>query len=113
MSLKNSIQNDATLVFLSQDEFAERVTYYPFSGSPREIDAVVFSQSMELMDEGNTIVPSFEVHVANGPEGISSDEINLKVDQIEFPVRDKLAASKRTIVRIQDQDEGMLVLECR
>lgn len=122
MSLKASIDSDADSLFISLSDFAEAVTYLPrqLSGQPakpsRQINAVVFREAMENAGEDNSesITPIFEVHVANNPvTGISSTEINKGGDQISLPVRDGLTPVARTIVMIQSQDHGMLVLQCR
>jgi hypothetical protein len=117
------ITDDATSVFLSADEFAESATYKPrlFSigdarATSRTISAVVIRELIQVVSEdgGDTVLPMFEVHVANSATtGISSDELDLGGDKLSFPVRDGLAASDRAIVRLVTQDPGMLVLECR
>lgn len=123
MTLRTLITDDATSVFLNTDEFAESVTYKPrlFSvgdtrATSRTISAVVIRELIQVVSEdgGETVLPSFEVHVANdSATGISSDELDLGGDKLSFPVRDSLAASDRAIVRLVTQDHGMLVLECR
>ncbi len=121
MTLKAMIASDASTVFLNTSDFAETVTYYPhtyFGATARDartISAVVFREQLEVFSEdGDTITPVFEVHVANSTTvGINSDEIDLGGDQIEFPPRDGKAAEKRTITELLTQDNGMLVLRCR
>lgn len=122
MTLRTLITDDATSVFLNTDEFAESVTYKPrlFAAGDaranRTIDAVVIRELIQVVSEdgGETVLPSFEVHVANdSATGISSDELDLGGDKLSFPVRDGLDASDRAIVRLVTQDHGMLVLECR
>lgn len=121
MTLRDQIETDATTVFLSSNDFAETVTYYPynFSGqvtrSSRSILAVVIRNTAQTFDQdGEHAIPSFEVHVANdSTTGISSDEIDVGRDQIEMAVREGQTATKRTITRLQEHDNGMLVLECR
>jgi hypothetical protein len=122
MSLKNSINSDARTLFINQLDFAEGVTYAPRQQSgkpprlPRNINAVVFRDSMTTVDEDNneTITPTFRVHVANDSTfGISSQELDCGGDQIIFPIRDYLSPVARTIMSIEEQDHGMLVLLCR
>jgi hypothetical protein len=122
MTLRDAINNDAQLVFLNTDEFAETVTYHPrlFAGGDsrptRSIKAVVFRETMATVTEdgGTTLLPMFEVHVENDSTlGISSTELDTGGDQLEFAARDGVAATKRTITRVVTQDHGMLVLECR
>ena len=121
MTLRSQIADDASLVFLSTNDFAETVTYYPhvyFGGSAtsRSVSAVVFRQQVAVLaeDGGETVVPMYEVHVANDATvGISSEELDTGGDQIEFPPRDGKDAEKRSILHLVTQDHGMLVLQCR
>lgn len=114
MSLSDTIQSDATTVFVNSSDFAEAVTYVPSSGSTRSINAVVIRQTVAQVPEGGFDTPVFEVHVANSStSGISSSEINVGADAISMPVRIGDTATNRTIVRLVDHDAGMLVLECR
>ena len=115
------MQADATLVFCQLDDFAETVTYRPhrFFGEEarpdRTISAVVIRESETVLSEdGDTIVPVWEVHVANSVTlGIASEEIDTGRDQILLPPRDNETAEVRTIVRILSQDLGMLTLQCQ
>jgi hypothetical protein len=121
MTLRDMIADDAAAVFLADGDFAETVTYYPhrFYGaaerSPRTIKAVVIREQIaNFAEDVVTVLPSFEVHVANDSTlGISSDEIDTGGDQIAFPPRDGKQAERRSILRITTQDHGMMVLECR
>jgi hypothetical protein len=121
MTLRSQIETDASLVFLSTDDFAETVTYYPHtyynatSRSERSISAVVIRESITVLGEdGDTVLPVYEVHVENdSTDGISSDELDIGGDQIGLPPRDGKAAERKTITRLMTQDHGMLVLECR
>jgi hypothetical protein len=114
VTLKQTISTDANTVFLNTDEFAEVVLYRPVLGASRSIKAVVIREELASSEEsGGAVTPVFEVHVANdSTTGISSSDINLGGDSLEFPVRDGLANSTRRIVSILFQDTGMLVLQC-
>jgi len=121
VSLHDTIASDALSVFLVADDFAEVVTYYPhrFYGeserADRSIRAVVFREGVrQSFEDVVTVVPYFEVHVANDAvNGIASDEIYLGKDQIGFPVRDGKSSERRTITSMTTQDHGMLVLQCQ
>lgn len=121
MTLASTLLADAKAVFTSTDDFAELVTYYPkrYAGeaerAAREIKAVVMREQMTVVSEdGDTVSPVFQIHVANdATDGISSTELDLGGDQIEFPVRDGKTAEKRTITQLLIQDPGVLVVECR
>jgi len=122
MTLRDAIADDAAAVFLDTAAFAEEVTYCPRlfqqgdTRPDRTINAVVMRETMANVaeDGGATVLPVFEVHVANSATlGISSTELDTGGDQIEFAARDGMDATKRSIVRLVTQDHGMLVLECR
>jgi hypothetical protein len=109
------IQADALSVFCNVNDFAELVTYYPRSGSQREINAVVNRDAIALIPEdGDAVTCVFEVSVVNSrTTGISSIEIDTGGDMISFSPRVGEPVSRRSITRILSHDEGMLVLECR
>lgn len=122
MTLKNAIDSDAKSLFINVSDFAEVVIYAPRqqSGKPfraqRSVNAVVFRESLQSVDEDDneSITPMFMVHVANDSiSGIASNEIDCGGDQIILSIRDGLPPVARTIMRIDEQDHGMLVLEVR
>jgi len=115
MSLSDMIEQDAKEVFCNPNDFAEAVTYYKENGKARKINAVVIREAFAILPEdGDTITPVFEIHVANdGVEGILSDEINLGGDMIEFPVRVGQLPDRRSVIRLLGHDNGMLQLQCR
>lgn len=116
MTLKASIQSDASLVFCNLNEFAETVTYWKRgANSGRSINAVVIREQITaFVEDQQTNLPSFEVHVINSNStGISSVELNTGGDQIELSPRDGKPAERKSITQLITQDEGMLVLECR
>ena len=115
MTLHDMIKADAASVFCNANDFAETVTYYPRSGLPRDILAVVVREQLAILPEdGDNVIPIFEVHVINtSAEGIASDKLNLGGDQLEFPVRVGQPKKRRTITKLLGHDEGILVLECR
>ena len=115
MALSDMIEQDAKEVFCNPNDFAEAVTYYKENGKARKINAVVIREAFAILQEdGDTITPVFEIHVANdGVEGILSDEINLGGDQIAFSPRVGKQVEKRTITRLMGHDNGMLQVECR
>jgi hypothetical protein len=121
MSLRDAIAADAATVFCNVSDFAESVVYHPYrfvtdtQRAARTINAVVIREQVATyQNDVETVLPVFEVHVANDAVlGISSEELDTGGDQIEFPARDGQAAERRTITRLTTQDHGMLVLECR
>ena len=115
MTLHDMIQADASTVFCNVNDFAEVVTYYARHGSAREMTVQVFRDAFGVLaEDGDTVLPTFEIHVKNDSTlGISSEELNVGGDSIEFAVRVGQAKARRSITRLISHDEGMLVLECR
>lgn len=115
MTLHDMIQADAATVFCNINDFAEVVTYYARHGSARDITVQVFRDALGVLaEDGDTVLPTFEIHVKNDATlGISSEELNLGGDSIEFAIRVGQAKSRRSITRLVSHDEGMLILECR
>lgn len=121
MTLHDLIAADAVTVFTSTDDFAEVITYYPHryygeaARDPRSIKAVVFREQIQLLtQDGDTVAPVWQIHVANHVTlGISSEELDLGGDQLKFPPRDGKPAETRTVTQLVGQDHGMLILECR
>lgn len=115
MTLHDMIRSDSVNVFCNSDDFAESVVYYKRNGLSRTINVVVMREAFAINPEdGDTITPVFEIQVANDPtNGIASDELNIGGDMISFAVRVGRHAERRSITRLIQHDEGMLVLECR
>lgn len=113
MTLRESIASDAVSVFLSADEFAETVIYMPRGGGSRTILAIVDREPPALMDDaGNMLALSFMLYVANsGSEGITAQEIDTGGDRVLIAARVNDVQKKTcTIVRVMDNDNGMLQL---
>ena len=121
MTLHDLIAADAVTVFGNTDDFAEVVTYHPHrhygeaARSSRSINAVVFREQIQVLtQDGDTVAPVWQIHVANSAvDGISSEELDLGGDSLEFPPRDGKTAETRTITQLVGQDHGMLIVECR
>lgn len=115
MTLHDMIESDASAVFCNVNDFAESATYYAWHGSARAITVIVERDPLAVFGpDGDDVLPSFAVKVVNSTTlGISSEELNLGGDAIEFAVRVGQDKSMRTITRLIEHDEGMLVLECR
>ena len=115
MTLHDMIKADAVNVFCNDNDFAEPGRYYPRARSARDIKIVAIREALAILGEdGDNVIPLFEIHVANNAtSGITSDELNLGGDSIEFAIRVGGQATRRTITKLLSHDEGMLVLECR
>jgi hypothetical protein len=95
--------------------FAETVVYYPFSGEPRTIEAIIEREQVQLNPEdGDILTPVFMVHVLNDrTRGVSSDELNVGGDKIELSVRVGDKPTLRTVMRLMGHAGSMIDLECR
>ncbi len=115
MSLHDTIIEDAKKVFANPQDFAESIVYYKRNGRSRKINAVVEREdSLQLPKASDLVTPLFRVRAPNDEaEGIASDELDLGGDQIGLSPRVGEPAERRSIVRLVEHDEGMLVLECR
>jgi hypothetical protein len=115
MPLHDTIKSDAKAVFCNASDFAEKIVYIPRSGKSRNLDAVVIRDQLGILPEdGDVVLPSFEIHVANNiVGGIASDELDLGGDMLVFSVRVGDPPERRSITRLISHDEGMLVLQCR
>lgn len=114
--LKDMMAEDALNVFCNVSDFAETVVYYPRSGTPRSIDAVVIrDQITAVAEDGNqTNLATWRVHVANDTTlGISSTELDTGGDMISLSPRDGQQPKRKSILQLLLQDNAMLVLECR
>ena len=109
------IQADAVNVFANPNDFAEPVVYIKRTGKARSINAIVVRNSLSILPEdGDVVTPVFEVKVANDlVKGITSDELDLGGDCIAFAVRVGEKPERRSIIRLLEHDEGMVLLECR
>lgn len=121
MSLRSAIAGDAATVFLKANDFAETVLYVPhqFVGTAyranRSILAIVERETVDVLSQdGEHAIPQCTIYVANSStSGISSAEIDVGLDAVELPEREGEIAVRRTIVRMQEHDNGMLILQCR
>jgi hypothetical protein len=112
MTLRDMISTDATRVFLNASEFAESVTYLPYRYAgealreSRTILAVVEREDNEA-DEAGAPVAAFFVRVHNDAT------TGLGGDRIALPPRDGKSPETKVIVRVTEQDNGMMVLRCQ
>jgi hypothetical protein len=114
MSLSDTIRADSLSIFANPNDFAEPIVYYKRNGRSRPINAVVIREALGQMPEDGVVYPLFEVHVANDETyGITSEELNLGGDELEFADRVGKPKQRRSILKLLSHDEGMLVLECR
>ena len=106
-----------TTLELSADSFfllpgAGYVTYFPATGDPRRIQAVIDRPGPERTAElgGGRLVN--EVLVKNsGSDGIASTEVDTRGDKIQMAPRDGARPVLMRITRIISQDAGMIKIK--
>jgi hypothetical protein len=115
VTLHDTIIEDAKKVFANPQDFAESVVYYKRNGRSRKINAVVErDDSLQLQEASDLVTPVFKVRAPNDEvEGIASNELDLGGDQIGLSPRVGEPVERRSIVRLIEHDEGIMVLECR
>ncbi len=107
MSLKNQLNNDLINTFLSEDEFAESITYTPKGGSPKILSAIVNRKRLIPDSEttGRILTNQIEIIIANDSAyGVTS--INKGGDQVSLPERIGELAINWIVADILDHDEG-------
>jgi len=95
--------------------FGESATYKPRTGDTRAITVVIDRHPPEPLPEAPPLVrPAAHVFADNdATTGISTDELDTGGDEISFPPRLDESAADWTIVRLINQDNGMVQLEVR
>ena len=102
---------------LSADAFfllpgAEYVTYFPASGDPRRIQAVVNRPGPERIAALGGGRQVCEVLIKNSSsDGIASDQVDTGGDKIQMAARDGKVPVLMRITRIISQDAGMIKLK--
>lgn len=114
-TLADQMAADAIGVFLRTSAFGETVTYVKGGGATRDIIAVVDRQLPQPMaGENRAVRPVYRVALANdATEGISASELETSTDTLMFGRRVGGTVETFRINRVETQDEGILVLECR
>ena len=106
-----------TTLELSADSFfllpgSVFVTYFPASGDPRRIQAVVDYPGPERIEELGGGSEVSEVLVKNsGSDGIASSQVDTGGDKIKMAPRDGKVPVLMRITRIISQDAGMIKLK--
>ena len=97
-------------------QFGEEVTYFPRDGSgPRVVMAMVERGELEFITEvGDITGQAIVVRVRNEkPLGIKSDEIDTGGDEISVSLRIGETPQRRVVVRVLNDNGGMVRLLCQ
>lgn len=113
-TLREQMLEDVSGVILNEDDFAERITYYPIGSGPKVINAVVLREedfALFVVDDGTQKTRRMHVWISTMPgDGIEfvnhGDEVMTQDDDdkwkvIERPVRDGHGMQQLTISRIE------------
>jgi len=94
-------------------QFGEWVSYYPKGGGRREILAIIERNPPAVFDaSGNAVLPTATIRVHNScRSGISSREIDIGKDEIEFVLKIGETIPKRfSFMTLLSQDAGVCQL---
>lgn len=97
-------------------QFGETVTYYDRNGSAgREISAMVERGTLEVISEtGDVTSQAIIVRVENDSvRGIASDEIDTGGDELSVPTRIGETSQRRAIVRVLNDNAGLVRFLCQ
>jgi len=95
------------------DNFGESVSYHPIGGGRREIIAIIERNPPAVFDaSGNAVLPTATLRVFNScRSGISSREIDIGSDEIEFVLKVGETIPKRfSFMTLMSQDAGVTQL---
>src|SRR4051812_19063039 len=110
MSLRDLMADDAANVFCNPDDFGEPVTYTPFGGAARAINAVVWRFPPK---EGDARGHRMRIMVANSATtGIASSEVNPSGDTVTLAYRPGQTPRAYTIRLVADDTEHMTASAC-
>jgi len=93
--------------------FGESITYMPYGGGERSIEAIVDRNPPAVFDAaGNTVLPQFIVRVYNScRSGISSREIDTGKDELKFVRRiGEVIPTTFSVGMMLSQDAGVVQL---
>lgn len=92
------------------DNFGESVVFFPNGGGRRSVLAIIERNPPAIFDaSGNAVLPTATIRVYNScRSGISSQEINIGKDEIEFVLKIGQALPKRfSFMTLMSQDAGV------
>ena len=113
MTLRDSIRNDVSAIFLNTDEFAEKITYHFRDGGSVSILAIIDRDPPAFYDAaGNVVLPEFTIEINNNCLlGARSNKIDTGGDEVSLlaEIGDMIPVRK-TVIRKMQEDMGALTL---
>ncbi len=94
-------------------QFGESLTYWPYGGGRREIYAIIERSPPAIFDAaGNAMMPTATIQIHNScRSGISSREVNIGKDEVEFVLRIGETIPKRfSLMTLLSQSGGVTQL---
>ncbi len=108
VNFDTKLLDDAKLAFLNSSEFAEIVSYTPYGGSAKFINAIIMRERLESKgpDQSIALTRGCEIFIANDAvAGVTS--INKNNDKVSFPVQVGGTPVIWTVVEILQHDDAM------
>jgi hypothetical protein len=114
MTFKQQLPEDAKNIFTNINEFAETITYTPYGGTSKNIEAFVHRGRIDSggLDRNRTISRQAEIMIPNdATAGVVA--VNKGQDSVSLPIYIGGGSSTWKVVDILSHDEGMwhLLLE--
>jgi hypothetical protein len=114
MTLKSSITNDVSAIFLNTDDFAETIVYFFRAGGSVSINAIVDRDPPAIYDAGgNIVLPAFTIEIADSSSsGVAKSAIDTGGDEVELMAEfGDVAVTRVTVVQeISGDFNGMIQL---
>jgi len=95
------------------EQFGESIVYCPNGGGHRKIFAIIERNPPAIFDaSGNAVLPTATIRVYNSHQsGISSREVDIGVDEVEFLLKVGDTTPKRfSLMTLMAQDSGVTQL---
>lgn len=95
------------------EQFGESITYLPYKGGRRQINAIIERSPPAVFDaSGNARLPTLTIRVLNScRSGISSREVDIGKDEIELILKVGETIPKRfSLMTMLSQDSGVTQL---
>jgi hypothetical protein len=111
MTLKDSIENDASAIFTSTDDFAEAITYNFRTGTTRALNAIVNREPYSFFDAtGNASMASMTIVIPTVVDGVLASEIDTGGDSVSLALKVGGTVVNKAVLAILNQDFGAIKL---
>lgn len=107
MTLKSQMDDDMINTFLNSNEHAEAISYTPYGGVAKSINAIVLRRRLDGIgpDRGMTMAKTCEIYIANNAtSGVAS--VDKGRDKVSFAALVGGTARTWTVLEVMDSDDG-------